>query len=481
MRGHAFGPSQPIVTEGLRPVSSETVAHEQGRSRSRRRELASWFGVPAVGALWAAYRLRRTYFFYDEWSMIDRVMHLPTWTGMTRSFNGHLWVFQGLLYRIQVAWFGVDSHLFVCVIFLLSLIALHVTVAMVFKGGGVPWFMSLVAAGLLTYLGAASQNFVFAVQTSPNLALAVGLSAAVVAVTRQPTTVGFALAGTMMVLSVAFDSAAALTSISFSAVVLLIAWRGRYSLAVLPSLVAMGWWYLTGDLGPVDDGSLAIKARFAVHLFLRSIGSLFAQGELAGGVILALVAATVSVGLAKGAVVGNTRAVLAAGMFSTVVTTAAIAHSRAVTVGVNFVDYNRYLQNVLIPFALAALPAVYATLRGLRWAGHSTRYAPLRGMAGPVIVGLAFLLGLSPLRAYNRSFEAWNVAVRDGVRDATAVIAGGCPSGAPPAPLSQPLGDLSPQVSTRLLQELLERGALTSSGGREVDQTVIDRMCPDSP
>jgi len=263
--------------------------------------------------------------------------------------------------------------------------------------------------------------------------------------------------------------------------VLLIAWRGRYSLAVLPSLVAMGWWYLTGDLGPVDDGSLAIKARFAVHLFLRSIGSLFAQGELAGGVILALVAATVSVGLAKGAVVGNTRAVLAAGMFSTVVTTAAIAHSRAVTVGVNFVDYNRYLQNVLIPFALAALPAVYATLRGLRWAGHSTRYAPLRGMAGPVIVGLAFLLGLSPLRAYNRSFEAWNVAVRDGVRDATAVIVGGCPSGAPPAPLSQPLGDLSPQVSTRLLQELLERGALTSSGGREVDQTVIDRMCPASP
>lgn len=64
-----------------------------------------WIAIPGLGGFWAAYGLRHTYFFYDEWSMIDRVVRLPFWAGTTSSFNGHLWMLQYWLYRAQTSWF----------------------------------------------------------------------------------------------------------------------------------------------------------------------------------------------------------------------------------------------------------------------------------------------------------------------------------------------------------------------------------------
>ena len=457
---------------------ASAVAADRTTSGLARREVVAWIAVPAIGAMWAIHWLERSYFFYDEWSMIGRVMRLPLWTGMTRSFNGHLWFFQDWLYRIQVAWFGVDSHLFVCVVFVLSLVALHVSISAVLKCVGVPVFMSLLAGGLLTYLGAAAQNFIFAIQSSPTLSLAVGLSAAALALSGPPTKARCVLAGTAMLLSVAFDSATALCAIMFSSVVLALVWRWRYALVALPSVLVVAWWYLTADLGPVDHATLAVKARFAVHLLLRSLGALFGRGELLGAVLLAVIVLVVVVGLSKGWVTPQARAALTGGALSTAVTTAAIAHSRATIVGTNFFDYNRYLQNVLVPFSLSALPAVYSSIRGLAATGPRPRRAGAGRAVGPMIVAGAFVLGLSPLHAYVKNFEAWNVAVRHGVRDAAALITIGCPTGAPPDPTSQPVGDLSPQITTRLLQELLRRGALRPSHDTHVDPAVLDRMCP---
>jgi len=458
--------------------STISVANLAGTHRARR-VVVAWFALPLFGAVWAIRRLRHSYFFYDEWSMIDRVVHLPLWTGMTASFNGHLWLFQDLFYRIQVSWFGVNNHVFVSAVFVLSLVALHIAMAAVLERAGVPPVMSLCTGGLLTYLGAASQNFIFAIQASPCLALATGLAAAALALARPPTIARSIVAAAMMVLSVAFDSGIALTTITFATAVLALSWRGRYALAVLPSLIAMSWWYLTGDLGPVDDASLAIKARFAGHLLLHSLGALFGQGEGLGVVVAVLATATLGIGLARGWVAGAARTTLIAGALSTVVTTSAIAHARATTVGANFIDFNRYLQNVLIPFALSALPAVYSIVRSAP-AGWRERHPAMRGALGPLVVAAAFLLGLSPLRAYIKNFEAWNVAVRDGVRDAAAVITDGCPSGAPPDPRGQPMGGLSPQISTELLRELVRRGALRAGDGAPIDQAVVDRMCSEN-
>ena len=65
-----------------------------------------WIVVPVSGALWATRQLRHSYFFYDEWSIIGRVLHMPAGAGTMASFNGHLWMLQYWLYRAQVSWFG---------------------------------------------------------------------------------------------------------------------------------------------------------------------------------------------------------------------------------------------------------------------------------------------------------------------------------------------------------------------------------------
>ena len=287
-----------------------------------------WIVLPAAGSLWAALALRRSYFFYDEWSMIDRVMHLSAGEGTFASFNGHLWMLQYWLYRTQVSWFGVDDHIFVSVVFVVSLLALHLAITWVLRAAGTPLVTSLLVGGLLTYLGVASQNFIFAVQTSSTLAMAVCLAAAAIVLTRPPSIPSATAAAILLVLAVGLDSGMALTGLVFATVVVVRTWRSRWALVALPSILAIIWWYLAGDLGPHFPATFGEKASFALHLGLTSIGGLVGQGEIAGAIIAVLSGGAITVGLRRRWITGATATVLLAGTVAAAVVTAGLARSR---------------------------------------------------------------------------------------------------------------------------------------------------------
>ena len=82
---------------------------------------ASWTGLVLFGWWWAWRRLRHTYLFYDEWAMVDRVVHSAPLDGMTTGFNTHLWFLQDPIYRLQGLWFGFDDHWLVVALFLVAL------------------------------------------------------------------------------------------------------------------------------------------------------------------------------------------------------------------------------------------------------------------------------------------------------------------------------------------------------------------------
>jgi hypothetical protein len=441
-----------------------------------------WVAVPAAGALWAARYLRHSYFFYDEWSMIDRSVHLSAGPGLMSPFNGHLLMLQYLLYRAQVSWFGLDDHVFICVVFLCALVAFHASLAALFRASGLSRISSLLLGGLLTYLGAASQNFIFAIQTSPLLSPAACFAASALALARPPSPGRSLLVGALMLASVGLDSGMALLGLSFAVVVVALAWRRSAVLVVLPALLALGAWCATADLAPQFPAPLGPRAAFALHLLLRGLGCLVGRGELAGAAILLLSAAGIGYGLRRGHVTGNARIVLCAGTVATGVVTAAMAQSRAGLPGFNFIDFNRYLQNVAVPAALAIVPALAATARGAL--AQRPRLAPLAAaphaaLVLPLLTLAASLLGLRPLRAYAPGFESWNLGSRRGVRQALLTIRDGCPSGAAPDPGRAPLGDFGPQVNISLLRELFQRGAfdLLIATPLAPDPIVVDRIC----
>lgn len=166
---------------------------------------------------------------------------------------------------------------------------------------------------------------------------------------------------------------------------------------------------------------------------------------------------------------------LVAGLASAALTVAAIAKSRAGLPGFNFVDFNRYLSYVAIPLALAAAPALVAAIRHFPFRGDASKLGP--GIpAGAVVV--AFLLGLPAAASYTETFEHWNVQTRHDVIAATVVIDKGCPSGATPDPASLPT-TYNPQITTQLLREMVDRGALSVGSTKAADEAVTARMCPE--
>jgi hypothetical protein len=438
-----------------------------------------WFVVPAAGAMWAARALRHTYYFYDEWSMIDRVVHLPAGSGTFASFNGHLWMFQYWLYRVQVSAFGLDDHRFVAVVFVVSLVLLQLAVAAVVHAAGVSSVISLLLGGLVTYLGVASQNFIFAIQTSTTLSSAACLAAGAVVLRRRPSVGSAAAAAALMLAAVGFDSATALSGIAFVTVVMTLMWRTPWAVASAPAILALAAWYLFGGhLGPEFQSSAGEQASFARRLVLTATGGLVGRAEVAGAVLSIVAAVVLVLGFRRGWIEGSARAVLAAGLLATVVVTVGLARSRAGVVGSDFVNFNRYLQNVALPLTIATAPALAAVGRraaNQSWSAGRSRTAALIAAAG---IAVAFAMGIGPMRSYSSSFRAWNQTVLEQIRAASTVVRDRCPGGGPPDPAGQPLGDLSPQVTTGLLQELVARGALTAYTAPS--EGLVSRMCSSS-
>jgi len=439
--------------------------------------------VLAAGALWAALHLRGSYFLYDEWSMIERVSHRSVWSGMTASFNGHLWMAQYWVYRVQVSAFGVDSHAFVCGVFVVSLVLLHAAVAAVLRAARLRVLDVVLLGGLLTYLGASSQNMLFAVQVSPTLSAAAGFGA--VALTlggpsslREPSWRRAAAVGTLLLACVAVDSGVALGLVVCCAIVAGGLWRSLRVAALAPAVLLLAGWYAFGDLGPRFPASVGARAAFARRLLLQSAGSVVGGGQIVGAVLLLASAIVLGQGARRRHVHGPVAVLAIGGVVAALVTTVGIAQSRAGLKGFTFVDFNRYLSNVALPLYVGLVPAVAVAVRAW-WHSRERPGGSVLVALPAVCVAVAFALGLSPLWHYARGFTAWNRSVHMKVQAATVVIRDGCPSGAAPVPASQPAGVLSPQISTALLRELLQRGALHAPTGPAFDPNVTIAMCPD--
>ena len=274
-----------------------------------------------------------------------------------------------------------------------------------------------------------------------------------------------AAAAALMLAAVGFDSGTALSGIAFATVVMTLVWRTPWAVASAPAILALAAWYLFGDLGPEFQSSAWEQVSFARRLVLTATGGLVGRAEVAGAVLSILAAVVLVLGFWRGWIEGSARAVLAAGLVATGVVTVGLARSRAGVVGSDFVNFNRYLQNVALLLTIATAPALAAVGRraaNQSWSARRARTAALIAAAG---IAVAFAMGIGPMRSYSSSFRAWNQTVLEQVRAASTVVRDSCPGGDPPDPAGQPLGDLSPQVTTELLQELVARGALDGAHG----------------
>lgn len=483
---HASGEVRAIDAPGGDLSESDAAAtsapqHEESVTGPRWREVLVVVTALLVGVLWVGRRLRRTYFYFDEWSMIGRVTELAPLEGATTSFNGHLWFFQDVIFRFQAKVFGLDSNLFIVILFLVALATLHLSIGMLAVRVGVPLVPAMMLAGLLTYLGPATQNFIFAIQVSPVFATAAAMGCAALVLGKRDTTTRTVLAAALLLLAVLFDSAVGLLALTLGGALLVQVWPRRRWWALVPSVLVMAWWYVFADLGPQFPASVQDRITFAVRLVMRASGALIGGGVWSGALVLFVFGVASVVAIRSRRVTAAQRAVAVAGALALLISVAGISQSRAGLPGFTFFENNRYLQNVALPLVVMFLPALVAAsgVAADRIAEWNLSARPLLVAVPIVVMSGAFVLGLDEERRYADVFIERTEIVRAGVLDTATVIEQGCPSGGQPDPAARPLGSISPQISTQLVADLLARELLVAPGKSvdDVDPAVLAAIC----
>jgi hypothetical protein len=239
------------------------------------RELWVWLVVIVVSVVPTVARYPRRYWFYDEWSIIDRVQSGGNgWGAIFDSFNGHLVAVSYLTYRAQLAVSDLDDRYVVYGVFVASLVAIHLALAVLFRTAGVPALPSVLAGGVLTYLGRGSQSAVFEVQLSFNGATAGAVAA--VAIALGPGSMRRAIASAALVVgALFFDSGVA--AIALLPLIVLTAGRWRWwqtALAVGPGTALAGWWTVASGSRPSAPSTLADQAEVAARLLVDGLGAM---------------------------------------------------------------------------------------------------------------------------------------------------------------------------------------------------------------
>ncbi len=269
------------------------------------------------------------------------------------------------------------------------------------------------------------------------------------------------------------DSGIGAIGLAFSAVVVLSMWRRRDAWVLVPGVLVVVLWTLFGDQGPQFGAGLLDSVEFAARLVVRSAGAIVGGHTNAGIVVLVVAAASLAYLVRQGSFTGALRAVVVASALATTVAAVGIARSRAGLPGFNFVDFNRYLQNVGLPMALGIFPLLWRTA-DTALAGRAPRVARVVAFAA---LAAMFVASVGSERTYGERFVGWNEATRDGVRAALVVIDRGCPDGTAPRLDGRPLGGLGPQIDTALLVELLDRGILELPSATDVPDEIESAMC----
>jgi hypothetical protein len=412
--------------------------------------------VPIGGVALVATRYRRNWYFYDEWSMIQRVLvsSSPIRSAF-ESYNGHLYLFAFMVYRVQLA-LGLNGHAFVWAIFCLTLIASNVAVALTLRTAGVPAFASVVGGAVITYFGPGAQLMTLEFQFGMVGAIAMSFFAAHV-VLRQRSSFRAAVAvSSFLLVATTFDSGTATAGVVFVAVLLALRWHDRWAVVALGPSVAAGATFLLAS-GPLPrwPAGIGAQARFAVHLVALAAGGLVGGRQIAGGIVLGVACIVFIPAIATGRMSREAGHCLAAGLTAALVMTAIIANTRAGLVRNDFLEYNRYVALVAVYLFVSLLPAAVVIVRGV-----VDRRSVWIGPATATLLVVVFVLNYAPLTRYRRLVEGWQTTAHLLTAQASEQLALGCPNGKPPADDTMPLGALSPQLTVGFLEQLEDRGSL---------------------
>ena len=430
--------------------------------------------VPLLGLAFVAPRYGANWYFYDEWSMIHRVLvtRNDVLQGATLPYNGHLYIICYLLYKAQLA-LGLGNHALVWGMFCASLLAVNVAVAMLLWVGGVPPLASSVAGAVIAYFGPGAQLMTFEFQFTMDAAIALPIFSGYFVVRDRNRRLSSVLVGILLLLSIIFDSATAFAGLIFVTVLVALRWRDRWTVVALsPSVVAGGILLLAAHGALLTQpASAAQEALFAIRLLFLALGGLVGGGKVAGVVVLVVSAATLAWALHDGVLPTAILHLVTAGLVSGLAMVAVTAWSRAGLVKDDFFDFNRYVSLVAVYFLIALAPLFVAVARTIL-VDRAWSIEP----ALACLLVVVFLLNLQPLTRYRNSIDTWMAQTHALVEDVTWSMSRSCPPGRSLDLAAKPLGTLDPQITVGLLRELEASGSLKPPPRQPAVSPVVTPM-----
>ena len=269
--------------------------------------------VPVVALSLVATRYRRSWYFYDEWSMLYRLITQKPIRGTFEVFNGHLYAFPSLAYRAQLG-FGLGGHAFVWVVFCVTLLACNLSIARFLWVAGVPAVAATVAGTAVTYFGPGAQLMTLEFQFGTVGAIAVSFLAACIALRHRSTLVHAVAIGTLLLIAIGFDSGAAAAGLVFVGVLLVLRWHDRWALVALgPAFAASVAILVVARTSPRSPAGLGSEIALGAHLVLLAAGGLVGGGQIAGAIVIAISCAVFAPAIASGRMSRPARHCLVAG------------------------------------------------------------------------------------------------------------------------------------------------------------------------
>jgi hypothetical protein len=491
LRGDTIEIASEPPPRGAADHTSETIAASRETRATVIARWSLWIAIPSACAVWVAVTSTNYYPVFDEWVMVDRATSVSWLRGLLLGFNGHMWSLASAMYNLQTHLFDYESNWLMPMLLVASLVALQLSLAGVLFRLGLPTSVALIAATVVTYFGRASETMVYQHLFGYNFALAFSFAAAFVVLGKRRDRRAAVTVAALLLAALVCDSALAIGGVLFVAPLLLLLWPRRTALlALAPPVVAHVGWYLLDSSEALVQGtcqncrsvrfpaSFGDSVEFATAILVRSAGGLVGGFATAGVIVLIAATACTAVGLATRRLSPPVVAALVGGVLATLSTVGLLAYSRTgfwPTVGQAIAtlggESNRYVQPAAIFLLVGFAPAIAATLRP---AGRTAASALTAVAAAGLVV--VFALNLSSWGPTRDFYENWGDQVRAQVQEAVTVISEGCAPGERLDPDAQPV-DTSFQISVALLQDLLDRGALTPAFGRPATPEKRAQMC----